>query len=101
VSPSGDFLYASNRGHDSIISFGIGSGTGKLEAIGHSPSGGRTPRNFDIDPSGKFLLAANQDTDNIVVFRIDEDGGTLQETGNEIKVPTPVCVRVYDTVTKK
>ncbi|MGO8695173.1 MAG: lactonase family protein [Rectinemataceae bacterium] len=100
LSPSGDFLYASNRGHDSIVVFRIESGTGKLEVLGHSPSGGRIPRSFDIDPSGRILLAANQDTDNIAVFRIDPDEGTLLATGAEIKVPTPVCVRIYGTATK-
>jgi 6-phosphogluconolactonase len=97
ASPSGDFLYASNRGHDSIAAFRIKSGTGKLEAIGHFHSGGRTPRSFDIDPSGRLLLAANQDSDNIVAFLIDEDEGTLRATGAEIRVPTPVCVRIYDS----
>jgi 6-phosphogluconolactonase len=100
VSPSGDFLYASNRGHDSIAGFRIDPGTGGLESIGHFPSGGRTPRSFAIDPSGRFLFAANQDSDNIVVFRIDPNDGTLQATGGEIRVPTPVCVRVYDSVAK-
>ena len=98
VSPSGNFLYASNRGHDSIVAFRIGSGTGKLETLGHFHSGGRTPRSFDIDPRGRILLVANQDTDNIVVFRIDRDRGTIQATGEEIKVPTPVCVRIYSAV---
>ena len=56
---------------------------------------GRTPRNFAIDPSGRFLLAANQDSDNIVVFRIDPATCTLSEA-DQIVVPTPVCVRVYE-----
>jgi 6-phosphogluconolactonase len=95
LSPSGHFLYASNRGHDSIAAFRVEPGTGMLETIGHFPSGGRTPRSFDIDPSGRILLAANQDTDNIVAFWINQDRGTLQATGKEMKVPTPVCVRIY------
>ena len=92
---SGDFLYASNRGHDSIAAFRIDAGTGRAEALGHFPSGGRTPRSFDIDPAGEILLAANQDSDNIVAFRIDRLRGTLEPTGHEIRVPTPVCVRIY------
>jgi 6-phosphogluconolactonase len=95
AAPSGDFLYASNRGHDSIAAFRIASGTGRLEAIGHFPTGGRTPRSFDIDPSGRVLLAANQDSDDIFVFRIDRDRGTLEATGAKLEVPTPVCVRIY------
>jgi 6-phosphogluconolactonase len=100
LSPYGDFLYCSNRGHDSIAVFKILTGTGRLEAAGHFPSGGRTPRSFDIDPSGRILLAANQDSDNIVVFRIDRDRGGLQATGSELEVPTPVCVRIYGAVSK-
>ncbi|HTX71709.1 MAG TPA: lactonase family protein [Rectinemataceae bacterium] len=98
VSPSGDFLYASNRGHDSIAIFRIRSGSGGLEAVGHCPTGGRTPRSFDIDPSGTILAAANQDSDSVVVFRIDAERGTLEATGEELSVPTPVCVRIYDAV---
>jgi len=98
LSPSGDFLYCSNRGHDSIAAFKVLAGTGRIEAAGHFPSGGRTPRSFDIDPSGRVLLAANQDSDNIVVFRIDRDRGGLQATGAELEVPTPVCVRIYGAV---
>ena len=96
LSPSGDFLYASNRGHDSITAFRVDSSTGMLETLGYFPTGGRTPRNFAIDPSGRLLLAANQDSDNIVVFRIDLGKGSLKATGVEIKVPTPVCVRIFN-----
>jgi 6-phosphogluconolactonase len=92
VHPSGRFLYASNRGHDSIAVFAIDPDTGKLRAAGHTPTGGRTPRNFNLDPSGRFLLAANQQTDNVVVFRIDDTDGSLALTGQSVDVPTPVCV---------
>lgn len=92
VHPSGRFLYASNRGHDSIAVFAIDPDTGMLRAAGHTPTGGRTPRNFNLDPSGRFLLAANQQTDNVVVFRIGETDGSLTPTGQSVDVPTPVCV---------
>ncbi|HRK33612.1 MAG TPA: lactonase family protein [Candidatus Hydrogenedentes bacterium] len=92
VHPSGKFLYASNRGHDSIASFSIDQETGKLAATGHTPTGGSTPRNFNLDPSGKFLLAANQNSDSIFVFRINAETGVPQATGNSAKVATPVCV---------
>src|SRR5262249_34515741 len=60
VSPSGKFLYGSNRGHDSLVIFAIDERTGRLSYVGHQPTQGRTPRNFTIDPTGTFLLAANQ-----------------------------------------
>jgi 6-phosphogluconolactonase len=91
VHPSGRYLYASNRGHDSLAMFSISKG--KLTSIGHVPTGGKTPRNFRMDPGGNWLLAANQDSGNVVVFRIDKTSGKLTPTGDEIKVPFPVCVK--------
>lgn len=92
VHPSGKFLYGSNRGHDSIAVFRIDQETGKLTVIGHSPSGGESPRNFAPDPSGRYLLAAHQNTDNVVAFRIDQESGLLEPTGSELAVGAPVCV---------
>jgi 6-phosphogluconolactonase len=95
VSPSGRFLYGSNRGHDSIAIFAIDETRGTLTVVGHQPTGGRTPRNFAIDPTGSFLLAANQNTNNIVVFSIDRASGALEPTGIEISVPMPVCIMFF------
>ena len=75
VSPSGRFVYASNRGHDSIVVYRIEARTGRLIYVEHQSSGGRTPRSFGIDPSGAFLLAANQDSDTVVTYRIDRRSG--------------------------
>ncbi|WP_040591586.1 lactonase family protein [Schlesneria paludicola] len=91
--PSGKFVYVSNRGHDSLAIFGVDEKTGRLTALGHQPTGGNTPRNFNIDPSGRYILAANQDTNNVVVFRIDSQTGLLSPTGSSITVGRPVCVR--------
>ncbi len=91
LHPTGKFLYTSNRGHDSIAIFAVGS-DGKLTVVGHQPTGGRTPRNFTIDPSGKFLLAANQDSGNISVFRIDTATGRLTPAGGSVDVPAPVSI---------
>jgi 6-phosphogluconolactonase len=94
VSPSGKFVYGSNRGHDSIAIFGIDEDTGRLTCAGYEPTQGKMPRNFAIDPTGAFLLAANQDSDNVVVFRIDRQTGSLKSTGSMIEVPKPVCVKM-------
>ena len=94
VSPSGKFVYGSNRGHDSIVIYAIDSGTGKLTYVGHEPTQGKTPRNFTIDPTGTFLLAANQATDTIVTFRIDKQTGKLMSTGEVAEVPQPVCMKI-------
>jgi 6-phosphogluconolactonase len=93
VSPDGKYLYASNRGHDSIVCFLIDENNGKLTYRNHTPTGGKEPRNFAIDPSGAFLFAANQNTNNIVTFRIDPATGQLFKTGHEVEVSMPVCVK--------
>ncbi len=97
VHPSGKFLYASNRGHDSIAAFAIDKDTGALRAIGHTPAGGRTPRHFALDPSGAWLLCAHQSSDTIAVFRIDRETGRLAPAGAAISVPSPVCVLSGDS----
>lgn len=94
VSPSGKFLYGSNRGHDSLVVFAIDGWTGRLQYIQHEPTGGKTPRNFVIDPTGRFLLAANQDSDTIHAFRIDLRTGRLTATGHVAQVPSPVCLKL-------
>jgi 6-phosphogluconolactonase len=93
VHPSGKFLFASNRGHDSIAVFSIDSHSGTLTLVDHFSTQGKTPRNFEIDPAGKLLFVANQDTDNIVVFRINPNDGRLTPTGQILHVPAPVCLK--------
>ena len=92
VHPNGKFLYASNRGHDSIAVFAIDPATGQLTAKGQTPSGGKQPRNFAIDPTGRWLLAGHQQTNNIVVFAINAETGELKATGTQLNVPAPVCL---------
>ena len=92
VHPSGKWLFASNRGHDSIAVFSIDSSSGKLAPAGDFPTGGKEPRHFAIDPTGKFLLAENQNSNSIVVFRIDLATGTLTQVSQLNDVPSPVCL---------
>ena len=95
VHPSGQFVYGSNRGHDSIAIFAIDQSSGLLTAVGHESTQGQIPRNFAIDPTGAFLLAANQNSDNVVVFQIDPQTGKLTPTGHSVAVPTPVCLKFW------
>jgi 6-phosphogluconolactonase len=92
IHQSGKWLFASNRGHDSIAVFSIDPANGKLTAAGGFPAGGREPRHFAIDPSGKYLLAENQFSNNIVVFKIDSATGGLTPTGQVVEVPSPVDI---------
>jgi 6-phosphogluconolactonase len=92
VHPSGKFVYASNRGHDSIAIFRVDAASGRLTSAGWASTQGKTPRNFAIDPSGAFLLAANQDSGNIVVFRIDPATGGLTAADVEVNIASPVSI---------
>jgi 6-phosphogluconolactonase len=94
ITPNGKYLYGSNRGHDSIITYAIDGQTGLLEYVDTVSCGGKTPRNFTVDPAGAYVLVCNQDSDNIVVFGIDQTSGRLSKT-SEISVPTPVCIKPH------
>ena len=93
VHPSGKFLYASNRGHDSIAVFSIDQATGRLTYVENEPTQGSTPRGFGIDPDGKYLLVGNQRSDSVVVLKIDQLNGKLSPTGTKIELGAPVCVK--------
>ena len=92
LSADGAFLYASNRGHDSIAVFRI-LPSGEPKFVECVSCGGRTPRNFAIDPTGHYLLAANQDSDSIVVFSIEDNGCLSQK--QTFAYGSPVCIRFF------
>lgn len=92
LSMDGTYLYASNRGHDSIVCYRIGS-DGEMCFVQRIYSGGKTPRNFCMDPTGKYLLAGNQDSDTVAIFEIQKDGA-LKMRGKK-PVGSPVCIRFF------
>ena len=92
VHPNGKWLFASNRGHDTIAVFAVDPEKGTLRKTGEFPTGGKEPRHFAIDPTGQFVLAENQNSNSIVVFRIDPATGSLTPTGGTASVPSPVCL---------
>lgn len=96
AAPSGRFVYASNRGHNSLAVYAVDQETGKLSLAGHQSTQGVGPRDFAIDRSGVLLLVANQGTDTVVSFWINQDSGILTPTGHVAAVPTPVCLQLYD-----
>lgn len=79
VSRDGRFLYASNRGHDSIVQFAIDQGNGALTPVRWTPVGGERPRHFIIDASGRWLIAAHEATSTTAVFTVDQRDGKLTE----------------------
>jgi 6-phosphogluconolactonase len=101
VHPSGKFLYGSNRGHDSIVTYQIDPVKGTLTLAGFQTTGIKTPRHFNIDPTGQFCLVANQDADTVLVFRIDLRTGLLEPSEQVVKMGRPVCVRFIQPPSKK
>jgi 6-phosphogluconolactonase len=93
IDPAGKFLFASNRGDDSIAVFAIDPRSGTLALVEIDATGGKTPRNFAIDPSGSWLLAANQESNDITVFHIDRKTGHLTRSEETLKIPSPVCLK--------
>ncbi|MGR3911583.1 lactonase family protein, partial [Burkholderia sp. SR8] len=92
VDPAGRFVYASNRGDDSIAVFRIDPATGRLAFVAAEPTGGRTPRFMAGTPDGRFMYALNEDSDSIVAFAIDPATGRLRPTGFSVASGSPVCM---------
>lgn len=92
IHPSGDWLYASNRGHDSLALYAVAK-DGSLTFRQTYSSGGAFPRGFTLDDKGQFLYVANQNTDNIVQFAVDKRSGALTKL-SELSIPTPVCIEL-------
>ena len=92
VDAKGKFLYASNRGNDSLAVFAIDPRSGKLSFVERVATGGKAPRHFALDPTGKWLFAANQDSNSITIFKVDRSNGHLTPTSHVLRVATPVCV---------
>lgn len=90
ISDDGRFVYASNRGSDTIAGFAIGDG-GRLDHIGHWSTVGKTPRFFTILP-GNGMLVANEDSDTVVAFDIDQHTGRLIPRHEVLRVGSPVCI---------
>jgi 6-phosphogluconolactonase len=98
VDRAGKFVYASNRGDDSIIVTSVNPKDGTLTPVEFVSTQGKTPRNFAIDPTGKFLFAANQESDTVVIFRVDQKTGKLTPTGQVLKDASEPSVVLFVAV---
>ena len=92
MHPNGKFVYAANRGHDTITAFRVDQKTGKLKFIERENVRGATPRNFNLDPSGKWLLAGGQASHTLSVFSVNEESGELTYNQHVSHTPAPICV---------
>ncbi|WP_077622772.1 lactonase family protein [Sediminibacillus massiliensis] len=93
LSSDGRFVYAGNRGHDSIALFEIDQSTGELSFKEWTSTEGDWPRDFSLDPTEQYLLASNQNSSNLTLFARDEETGKLQLLQKDVSVPDPVCVK--------
>ncbi len=93
VDAAGKFLYASNRGCDSIVVCAIDPSTSQLTPIDWAHTQGRTPRHFNIDPTGNYIHVGNQDSANIVTLKIDKATGLLSRTALYNGTPAPACIQ--------
>jgi 6-phosphogluconolactonase len=98
LSADGRFVYAANRGHNSIAIFSVNQDSGELTFVELTHTEGNWPRDFRIDPTGAFLVASNEESGNLVLFARNEQTGTLQLLQSDVRVPKPVCVAFLHTV---
>jgi 6-phosphogluconolactonase len=92
VRADGKYLYASNRGEDSIVVYAIDAHSGKLTFKQRTPSRGKVPRYFTFDPSSKWLIVSNQEGANVSVFSVEAKSGELAPKGEPIALNKPMAV---------
>jgi 6-phosphogluconolactonase len=92
IRQDGRFLYASNRGEDSIVVFAIDQKNGGLRLVQRVSSRGKTPRFFTLDPTEKWLVAGNQEGANVVVFKVDATSGELTPQGDPVAINKPMGI---------
>lgn len=93
ISLDGRFVYAGNRGHNSIAVFSVDGNTGELTFVEHTSTEGDWPRDFALDPSEKFIVASNQESGTLALFARDEESGRLTLLQAGVKAPEAVCVK--------
>lgn len=93
ISNDGQFVYAGNRGHNSIAVFSINQDTAKLELVEIVSSEGNWPRDFVLDPTENFVIASNEISGNLVLYSRDKQTGKLSVIQSDVLVPEPVCVK--------
>ncbi len=92
VHPNGRFVYAANRGHDTITVFEVDSKSGELKFLQREQVRGSTPRNFNITPDGKWLIAAGQLSNTLALFSLDSETGMMTFHQSSVYAPTPICI---------
>lgn len=76
ISADGRFVYASNRGHDSLARFAVNAQTGELTPLGQTPTE-KTPRSFCLVPGDQFVVSAGESSHRLIVYRRNAETGAL------------------------
>lgn len=92
VSPDGRFLYAGNRGENTLVVYALNRATGKPTLIQRISGGGDTPWSFSFDPGHRWLLVANEHSGKIAVFSVNRATGKLTDTKARVDTPSPVSI---------
>lgn len=95
LGKDGNFLYGSNRGENTIVTYKVGA-DGLLSLAGHTSCGGDWPRNFVIDPTGKFILVGNQKSNYISVLKINRKTGLPSAAIDSVRVKMPACLKFFN-----
>ena len=93
ITPDGQFLYGTNRGHDSIATYRLDD-KGAMTLLSIETSLGSSPQNLAITRDGKFLICANMGGNNVIVFDIDSVTGKLTPVGNPLAITGPSCILI-------
>lgn len=91
IHPNAKFVYAANRGDDSVAVFAIDEGTGRLTRVEVVKTGGQGPREINIEPSGKFLFSCNLQSNDVVSFALDDNTGKMTQTA-KLSVPRAAVI---------
>ena len=99
--PSGKYLLATNRGHNSFAVFGVDKESGMVKLLGHKMLAGDHCREFSFTLDGKILVAGLQHTDIVQSFFFDEETGKITDTGYQLNIPSPSAVVVFEKKTEE
>jgi len=90
VGPLGDFVYASNRGEDSLVVFAVDASSGNLTFVQRISCGGKTPRHFTLDQTSRWIVCGNQDSASVTVFARDPGTGKLSGPVQTLPLESPM-----------
>ncbi|WP_240205786.1 lactonase family protein [Vibrio sp. CyArs1] len=89
INDDGSYIYATNRGMNSIVVYAVCGESGKVTAIDWVSTEGCIPRGLSIEPNGNYVVVGNQNSDTIARFKIDKQNGKLQQNPQIILCPVP------------